>query len=126
MGLEQERPRGAPSLTFAIDTSEADCAARALGQSDVTRFGLVMGCKQVVDIARKPGLPSSTPMVSSVADTAFVCLIYGTDDKEAVVRWHCTVARTPREHLRREYGELFRNSLAWAVGELLAVREAQR
>ncbi len=61
-----------------------------------------------------------------MADPAFVCLIYGTDDVEAVARWHCAVARTLREHLCREYGELFRNSVAWTVGELLAVREVQR
>ncbi len=125
MHIERERPRGAPRLALAIDPSEAKCAARALAQSDVTQFGLVMGCKQVVDIVRKARLPLSTPVVSTVADPSFARLIYGTDDKEAHARRHCTVARKLREHLVREYGELFRN-VVWTVGGLLAVREVQR
>ena len=71
-------------------------------------------------------MPPSTPVVRSVVDPAFVLLVTGSDDQEAVANWHCHVAKVLREHLRRTPSDLFRISTAWTVGELLAAREAAR
>ena len=53
---------------LAVDPVGAECPARALAQSDVSQFALVIGCERVVAIARRAGLPPSTPVVRSVVD----------------------------------------------------------
>ena len=83
MHLEREGSL-AHRRVLAVDPVEADCAVRALAQCDVSQFVLVIGCERVVAIARRAGLPPSTPVVRSVVDPAFVLFVTGSDDQEAV------------------------------------------
>ena len=130
MEVAVERVEHKGSLThrlgLAIDPAEADCAVQALAQCDMSRTKLVIGCERVAAIARKAGVPPSTPVVRSVVDTAFVILGTGSDSQEAVANWHCQVAEVLLEHLSRNQSDLPKISTLWTVGELLAAREAAR